>query len=210
MMDDIRPVLQSNIISLFSIPVGQYTLPRELTKKESNFITKQPQRNNLGNTTSVDNTILERKELLSLKKIIFEKVLEYFQQVYVPKYEVSLRITQSWVNFTHHGQHHHKHRHPNSFISGIYYVDTAETDKVFFYNDRYPIVDLPPVTWNLWNSKTWWIEATQGRLILFPSYLEHEVETLNGEHTRVSLSFNTFPVGTIGEEQDLTGLTLEA
>ena len=35
------------------------------------------------------------------------------------------------------------------------------------------------------------------------------VETVQGEATRISLSFNTFPVGNIGEEVDLTGLRLE-
>jgi len=209
MNDVIKPVPKNEILSLFSVPVGNYTLSRELTKKELAFIIKQPQRNNLGNTTSTNNTILERKELSSLKKLIFEKVLEYFNQVYSPKYQVSLRITQSWINYTKQGQFHHKHRHPNSYISGIYYVDTIETDKVFFHNDRSQMIDLPPTSWNNWNSKTWWIEGTKGNLILFPSYLEHNVETLNSDHTRISLSFNTFPVGTIGEEQDLTGLKLE-
>jgi hypothetical protein len=36
------------------------------------------------------------------------------------------------------------------------------------------------------------------------------VPQVQGEETRMSLSFNTFPVGMIGEEVDLTGLKLEA
>jgi hypothetical protein len=36
------------------------------------------------------------------------------------------------------------------------------------------------------------------------------VETVKGEDTRISLSFNTFPVGLVGEEMDLTGLKLES
>jgi len=35
------------------------------------------------------------------------------------------------------------------------------------------------------------------------------VPTVEGEDVRVSLSFNTFPAGTVGEEMDLTGLKLE-
>jgi hypothetical protein len=34
------------------------------------------------------------------------------------------------------------------------------------------------------------------------------VPTVESEQTRISLSFNTFPVGNIGEEVDLTGLQL--
>ena len=55
----------------------------------------------------------------------------------------------------------------------------------------------------------WWFEAITGRLILFPSSLTHMVPTVEGEDVRVSLSFNTFPAGTVGEEMDLTGLKLE-
>lgn len=207
--DVIKPVVKNEVLSLFSVPVGRYMIPTELTKKQTNFILKQTQRNNLGNTTSTNHNILERKELQSLKQSIFDKVIEFFKQVYDPKYDVTLRITQSWINYTKQGQFHHKHRHPNSYISGIYYVDTIETDKVFFHNDRSQTIDLPPSSWNNWNSKSWWLEATKGTLIIFPSFLEHNVETLNSDHTRISLSFNTFPVGTIGEEQDLTGLKLE-
>jgi hypothetical protein len=36
------------------------------------------------------------------------------------------------------------------------------------------------------------------------------VPEVRGEETRISLSFNTFPVGVVGEEMDLTGLRLEA
>jgi len=36
------------------------------------------------------------------------------------------------------------------------------------------------------------------------------VETVQGDQTRISLSFNTFPLGVVGEEMDLTGLKLES
>jgi hypothetical protein len=32
------------------------------------------------------------------------------------------------------------------------------------------------------------------------------VQTVQGEDTRISLSFNTFPVGYVGDEKSLTGL----
>ncbi len=34
------------------------------------------------------------------------------------------------------------------------------------------------------------------------------VQTVESDQTRISLAFNTFPVGNIGEELDLTGLQL--
>ena len=209
MIDFMKPVVENQMLSLFSIPVGQYKIDRELTKKEMNFFLKQPQRTNLGNTTSTNSYILNRKELTSLRNELENKLQAYFEQVYSPKYDVSLRITQSWVNYTKKGQFHHKHRHPNSFISGVYYIETTGIDRIYFHNDRTPIIDIVPTEWNSWNSKTWWTEAKKGSLVLFPSSLEHNVEVVNTDETRISLSFNTFPIGDIGEEKDLTGLKLE-
>jgi hypothetical protein len=35
------------------------------------------------------------------------------------------------------------------------------------------------------------------------------VQTVTGDDTRISLAFNTFPVGYVGDEQSLTGLHLK-
>jgi hypothetical protein len=44
---------------------------------------------------------------------------------------------------------------------------------------------------------------------MFPSSLTHLVETKSGLDTRISLAINTFPMGYIGEDNDLTGLHLK-
>ena len=55
--DVIKPVIKNEVLSLFSVPVGRYMIPTELTKKQTNFILKQTQRNNLGNTTSTNHIV---------------------------------------------------------------------------------------------------------------------------------------------------------
>lgn len=198
-----------NIVSLFPKAVGSFQLGRDLTESEIKFIKEQPTRSNMGNTTSVDNYILEAKKLNDINKFIEESLNEYFHAVYAPKGDVKLRITQSWCNYTEPGQWHHKHAHPNSFISGVFYPQAnRETDKIYFYKDNYEQIKLPTENWNTWNSESWWLEAEQGGLYIFPSGLTHMVETVQGTQTRISLSFNTFPVGMIGEEVSLTGLKL--
>ena len=52
----------------------------------------------------------------------------------------------------------------------------------------------------VWNAATYRQNVKEGDLILFPSGVSHYVdlnETKNRE--RISLSFNTFPIGEIGE-----------
>jgi len=199
------------IQNLFPTPVGLYCLERDLTKTEISFIKGQETSNNVGNTVSTNHTILNNKELTKLRDFIETSVSDYFKTVHNPKHNVNLRITQSWCNYTEPGQYHHKHEHPNSFVSGVFYPQAnKETDKIYFYRDGYQMVKLPPAEWNVWNSESWWFEVGTGDLILFPSSLAHMVETVQGHNTRISLSFNTFPVGIVGEEMNLTGLKLDS
>lgn len=197
------------IHNLFPQPIGLYKLDRDLTEKEITFIKDQETRPNMGNATSTNNTILRHKVMTKLRDFIESSVSNYFSTVYNPKHKVDLRITQSWTNYTEPGQWHHKHAHPNSFVSGVFYPQAnKETDKIYFYKNGFQMVKLPPQNYNSWNSESWWFDVGTGDLILFPSSLEHMVETVQGDQTRISLSFNTFPVGNIGEEVSLTGLQI--
>jgi uncharacterized protein (TIGR02466 family) len=197
------------IHNLFPIPIGRYKLDRDLTAKELSFLVNQETRSNMGNLTSANNTILKAKELTKLRDFIETKVSEYFTEVYSPVHKVNLKITQSWTNYTKQGEYHHKHEHPNSFVSGVFYVQSEKAkDKIYFYRNGYQQIKFPPKEWNVWNSDSWWFDVGTCDLILFPSSLTHMVETVDHEQTRISLSFNTFPVGNVGDELSLTGLNL--
>ena len=198
-----------NSVNLFPAAVGSFNIGRTFTDAEISFIQNQEMRINTGNASSMNNYILERDELTSIKSFIAESVSSYFKSVYDPKNDVKLRITQSWCNYTKPGQFHHKHAHPNSFLSGVFYIQTNDAlDKIHFYKDEWSQISFPPNSWNQWNSDSWWLEASQGSLYIFPSDLQHMVQTVAGDQTRISLSFNTFPVGYIGEEISLAGLHL--
>jgi hypothetical protein len=89
-----------------------YKLERDLTEKELNFIKGQETRPNMGNVTSTDNTVLRNRSMTKLRDFIESSVSEYFKTIHNPKHQVSLRVTQSWINYTEPGQFHHKHAHP--------------------------------------------------------------------------------------------------
>ena len=194
--------------SLFPTAVAKFELGRDFTDKELAFVAEQPTYKNIGNTRSDDRYILKHKKMAKLREFVEASVGEYLRSIYAPKNEVGLRITQSWLNYCKPGQFHHKHAHPNSFISGVLYMKAArERDKIYFYRDGYKQISLPTDNWNLHNSESWWFEVGAGDLMIFPSHLTHMVESVQQE--RVSLSFNTFPVGYVGEEESLTALHLE-
>ena len=195
------------IENLFPIPIGFFKYDGELNR---DFLLTQPQRANEGNTSSEDKYLLKHKQLLNLRQFIEKSLHEYFMATYCPKNDTHLKITQSWLNWTKPGQFHHRHAHPNSLISGCFYLNARkESDKIFFYREGYQRLVLPPAEWNPYNSESWWYSVGTGDLILFPSSLTHMVQPVEGEETRISLAFNTFPIGFLGGEDELTALRLE-
>jgi len=198
-----------NINNLFPTAVGFSKLDRELTDKELKFIREQVRYPNEGNTTSENRKILKSVELTDIREFIEDAMLDYFKSVYAPKFDVTPYITQSWANFTDPGQYHHKHAHPNSIISGVFYPQAdRETDRIYFYKDGYERIKIPASEYNPHNSESWWYETGTGDLIIFPSHLTHMVQTKQGKDTRISISFNTFVKGYIGSDESLTGLHL--
>jgi len=199
------------ILSIFPTPVYKSTL-KNLSKKELLFVDKNKlnTHNNEGNITSNNSYILNEKEFKSLKKDITIKVEDYFDKIICPAGNITPYITQSWLNYTEKNQFHHRHTHPNSLVSGVFYINSNdEFDKIKFFKDNlHSTIKFETKNWNLWNSETWWLPVTTGDLILFPSSLTHMVETKEGDNTRVSLAFNVFVKGKLGDDYKLTELIL--
>ena len=69
---------------------------------------------------------------------------------------------------------------------------------------------LDPKKYNTFNAETFLLPCIAGELILFPSDLRHSVPTNMGEEERISLSFNTFSIDALGNEDTLTHLDLRS
>ena len=204
-------MIESIINSIFPTPIYISKLNRELTNKELSFIdkTKLDVYKNAGNTTSNNNYILNDKAFKNLKTEIDLRVQDYFDKIISPINNITPYITQSWLNYTETNQYHHKHAHPNSLVSGVFYINCDEKfDKIKFFNDGYKTIKPEIKNWNIWNSESWWFSVKTGDIILFPSSLTHMVDTKEGNNTRISLAFNVFIKGTIGDNKNLTELIL--
>ena len=202
-----KPVIDS----LFPTPIYRCKINRKLNKQELSFIDKNKVESyaNQGNITSKDNYILNNKEFKILKKEIDLRVQDYFDKIISPSNDITPFITQSWLNYTETNQYHHKHQHPNSLISGVFYINCDEKfDKIKFFKEEYSTIKLEIKNWNAWNSQSWWFSLATGDLILFPSSLTHMVETKQGSNTRISLAFNVFIKGLIGSNSNLSELKL--
>ena len=203
--------MEANINGIFPTPIYISKLDRELTPLELKFIDKNKKecRKNDGNITSNNNYILNEKPFTNIKKELDLIIQDYFNKVISTSDNITPYITQSWLNYTETNQYHHKHLHPNSLVSGVFYINCHEKhDKIKFFNDNYKTIKLEIKNWNLYNSEAWWFSVKTGDVILFPSSLIHMVETKQGDNTRISLAFNVFIKGKIGSNNNLTELTI--
>ena len=203
--------MEAIINSIFATPIYMSKLDRTLTELELKFVDKNKKdfHKNEGNIVSNNNYILNEKPFINIKKELDLKVQDYFDKVISSANNITPYITQSWLNYTETNQYHHKHAHPNSLVSGVFYINCHEEhDKIKFFNDNYKTIKLETKKWNIWNSESWWFPVKTGDIILFPSSLTHMVETKQGDNTRISLAFNVFIKGTVGNNKNLTELIL--
>ena len=150
--------------------------------------------------------ILEKPQMKDLRYKI-QNALNYFVDDVLGVVQ-NFQITTSWVNKTSKSEYIDKHSHPNSIISGVYYVDTTKkcAPIIFSKPHMYPNITFQNIQLaysgenkNQYNTDYYGVNPIPGDLLMFPSWLEHEVLEQGSEHDRISLAFNSYPKGDIGE-----------
>jgi uncharacterized protein (TIGR02466 family) len=156
---------------------------------------------NVTNSVSVDRQI----ENLSLETW-FNSCLEEFRSREFSQIDAKITVRRIWANKTEKIQHHHKHLHGNSLISGILYLNTFQGygNTVFYY---------PNPWWHLQNYGGWNINDSidkieytyehtpkEGQLLLFPSHLFHSTKPSLANNIRYSIAFVSHFKGRIGRE----------
>lgn len=106
----------------------------------------------------------------------------------------SLVMTDCWVNIMPARTGHSLHLHPLSFISGTYYVQTPPGSPALKFEDPRlsKMMAAPPRAPTAAKAMRSFVEfpAVSGTLILFESWLRHEVPPAEIEGERVSISVN--------------------
>jgi uncharacterized protein (TIGR02466 family) len=202
----------SEVYSIFPTPLYYSNLNRDFNSTELKFVDKSKKNTheNEGNLISDNNYILNEKPFAELKYQIELRIHDYFNKIICTSNNLKPYITQSWISYTEEGRYHHKHSHSNSLVSGVMYITCNEkTDSIVFFKDNpYSSVKPETKTYNLWNSDSWKVSVKTGDILMFPSSLTHMVDIKKGKDTRISLAFNVFVKGTLGDNRKLSELIL--
>ena len=134
----------------------------------------------------------KREEYNPLTKQLFNMQEEIFEKEYLTEKPV---LGNMWANINYPGGYNRPHLHPNSLFSGVYWIKAPEkSGNLMLYEPRQGAQctmpnrkkgKVPPELWREVHYK-----PKEGMIIMFPSWLWHEVQPNNSNDIRISVSFN--------------------
>jgi len=136
-------------------------------------------------------------DLNNLKQEIQKHVENYLSNIM--QYKMNFKFVKSWLTKIEPKGYSSKHRHCNSFLSGVYYPESNKNFNICFYkkNNFWEVLSK---NFNDFNAKNYKLSISEDNfLILFPSDLKHSIDTNESNVDRYSLAFNINPCGYIGE-----------
>lgn len=129
-----------------------------------------------------------------LEKKITRHVLAFARALEMDLTGKKLEMTDCWVNIMARQVSHGLHLHPLSTISGTYYVKTPPGSSTIKFEDPRlsKMMAAPPKIDETSNANRRFVsyKAQAGKLVLFESWLRHEVAANQAKTDRVSVSFN--------------------
>jgi len=197
----------------FLIPFAGYPIFKDesdtvLTVDELTFLKNIEKRNHqLDGFTkiklSLDNDILENKEMKRVKDIIWKSFCYYIDNIL--EIENQFYICTSWATIQKKGDFHPNHIHPNAIFSTVLYaqaengclnlqVDRSVIQKGFFF--EYKIKK-----YNSFNAQNWQIPVKTGDMVTFPGELRHESEEHKSDSDRAIIGASFFIEGDLGIEK---------
>ncbi len=106
----------------------------------------------------------------------------------------NLKLEDLWINILSEGGNHSAHIHPNSVISGTTYISMPSGSSAIKFEDpRHSMMMAAPS--RIKDAKEYlkpfiYVNPSVGDVLLWESWLRHEVPANNSSEERISISFN--------------------
>jgi uncharacterized protein (TIGR02466 family) len=187
---------------LFSIPINRLDVDNfsKIKNEIISFCYKEKEYDKRGNIKFVKNgwqsNPLEHKNNLIIDKFV-PSLVDYFQEKNVFKKGTTIKLGKVWINIGHTGAYNPSRNHPKSDLSGIFWINVPEHsgDIIFTNPIAYSNFGLNEAlsegfkkSTNFYSSYS--IKPLEGNIILFPSFLMHEISDNNNVKDRINISFN--------------------
>ena len=119
---------------------------------------------------------------------------KYFEDISIIPPDVSLYYLFNKITL---GGEHSLHAHPQSILSGVFYLKIPENSPPIIFNDprdHYKYIQYPTKFGNPRDMykllPEYVINPTEGMILLWPSWLEHQVPPSSCSEERIAIAFN--------------------
>ena len=109
--------------------------------------------------------------------------------------DIKPRLGNMWANINYPGGYNQMHLHPNSLFSGAYYIKASPNsgrlglmDPRPGFQQNMPTRKPGKLPRELWRDA--YYDPIPGRIIMFPAWMWHKVESNKSNDIRISVSFN--------------------
>lgn len=193
--------MSDEIIQMFSIPLYMDKVDWDFSKLRENsnsrISNKQMLEGQQDKPAAYSKALRVLQDYPEIKNNILDKFHDFIMGIGI---EDNFCITTSWITEMAKDDGCFKHRHKNCVFSGLLYFDKDYTNAAplqlfnpLMHFDTY----FSPIAENPFRGH-FQVYPETGRLIIFPSYIEHVVEN-NQSEMRRSLAFNFHPIGFYGQ-----------
>lgn len=174
----------------FAPPLTKKAIEKEYFSKEKDILLtlkKECWGDNIDANYDVNSNLFQQFQLKQLEAYVANCACDFLEQANLGV--DSLRLDNSWVNYSSKYHFQNQHSHMPAKISGVYYIKSNEQDGNLRIHS--PIRHIPGGGSGI-SSKTVEYAPQAGKLIIFPSWVEHSVRPNMTDDVRISVSFNFF------------------
>ena len=194
---------QRNVYELFPDPIFHYKLEnyKQINKELLNYILELQKKDKKGNNRSnrggwhspnfdIVNPGPPINFINSFKDFLKHIIEDEIGWEYVPNKQ---RVVAMWAIINKKNSYNVRHNHQNCYLSSAYYIKKPENSgDITFYDPkesktyRFPEVEKH----TNYSAESVTIKPEEGDLLIFPSYLYHDVGVNLSDEERVVVSFN--------------------
>tara|TARA_Y100000590_G_scaffold406852_1_gene496539 strand:- start:854 stop:1459 length:606 start_codon:yes stop_codon:yes gene_type:complete len=194
---------EEKVYNLFPDPIFKCKLEnyKEINKELSSYILDLQKKDSMGNTRSnrggwhspnfdLVNQGPPINFINNFKDFLKHIIINEFGWEYIPNKQ---RIVAMWAIINKKNSYNVKHNHQNCYLSSAYYVKKPKNsgDITFFDPKEAKTYRFPEIKKNTdYSVEKVSINAEEGDLLIFPSYLYHEVGKNLTDEDRIVVSFN--------------------
>lgn len=131
----------------------------------------------------------------SFKEFLCAMAMEYIKTLGYKASFYEAKVSNIWINEMVSGGTHKKHSHYGNHLSGCYYVEMPENSAgitLYSFLERFDKMDIEVENHSPFNSSGWTCPVKEGDLLMWESYLKHEVVASEFQGKRRSIAFDIF------------------